>query len=333
MRRTSLSLLALLTVLVMADRACADLATDWSDYKSRFLSPEGRIVDTGQDGISHSEGQAFGMLLAVELDDREGFDRLWTWTREHLRVRDDGLCAWKWVPGRGIADRNNASDGDLIMAWALWRAAESWGESGYAVEARKIAQALKTTVVRVTAHGTVLLPGADGFLHDGLATANLSYWVFPALQALSRADPDPAWPALIDSGIRLLENARFGRWELPPDWLQLSDPLSPAPDRPVRFGYDAIRIPLYLIWAGLGNDQRLRPYRAYLEYFQGASFLSPWTNLEDDSISSWDAPRGIHAVLALASGRELPVADSHADYYPASLYLMSRIARREMQNP
>jgi endoglucanase len=319
--------------LTLAGPAHANLAADWPEYKARFVTVQGRVVDTANDGISHSEGQGFGMLLAAGAGDREAFERLWNWSRENLRVRDDNLCAWKWVPGQGVADGNNATDGDLIMAWALWRAAETWGEDAYAAEARKIASALRSTVVRVTAHGTVLLPGAVGFVQDGVTTVNLSYWVFPALQALSRADPDPVWAALIDTGLKLLDDAHFGRWGLPPDWLQLSDPLRPAPNRPARFGYDAIRIPLYLVWAGLGNDRLLKPYRDYLNFFQGAGFLSPWTGLEDDSISSRDAPQGLHAVLALAADRELPDYDPGADYYPASLHLLASLARREVLKP
>jgi len=41
-------------------------------------------------GISHSEGQGYGMLLAVAADDRPTFDLLWGWTRAQLMLRNDG---------------------------------------------------------------------------------------------------------------------------------------------------------------------------------------------------------------------------------------------------
>ena len=97
----------------------------WRRYAERFLLPEGRIVDTGNKGISHSEGQGYGMLLAVAGGDRAAFDRLWGWTQRVLMVRGDGLAAWRWTPDGGVADRNNASDGDMLIAWALLRAAET----------------------------------------------------------------------------------------------------------------------------------------------------------------------------------------------------------------
>jgi endoglucanase len=93
----------------------------WRDYKSRFISEQGRVIDTANGGISHSEGQGYGMLLAVAADDRAGFDALWGWTRANLMVRDDELIAWRWEPDKrpAVADMNDAADGDLLVAWAL----------------------------------------------------------------------------------------------------------------------------------------------------------------------------------------------------------------------
>ena len=40
----------------------------WAAYKTRFFQPEGRIVDTGNGGVSHSEGQGYGLLLAASME-------------------------------------------------------------------------------------------------------------------------------------------------------------------------------------------------------------------------------------------------------------------------
>jgi len=321
----------LIVVLGLAFSGWAGADGDWESYKSRFLQPEGRIVDTGRGGISHSEGQAFGMLLAVGNYDHIAFERLWRWTRNNLRIRNDGLFAWKWEPGKGVTDQNNASDGDLIIAWALWRAGSQWGDKNYIAEAHGIAAAIRSKLVKVTRHGTILLPGAVGFEHEGIATVNLSYWMFPALKAMVQVDPDPAWKGLIDSGLKLLQHARFGRWGLPPDWLQLTDPVQPSPDHPARFGYDAIRIPLYLVWGGFGTGDRLSPFNNYLAHFQGAKFVSPWTDLNNDNISSHAAAPGIHAVFTLAAQQQIPPFDASQDYYPASLHLLALWAQRDMK--
>ena len=63
----------------------------WKSYRSRFVTEAGRVVDTANSQISHSEGQGYGMLLAVAAMDRDAFDRIWGWTRANLMVRDDEL--------------------------------------------------------------------------------------------------------------------------------------------------------------------------------------------------------------------------------------------------
>jgi endoglucanase len=37
---------------------------DWAAYRDRFVMPDGRVVDDANGGISHSEGQGYGLLLA-----------------------------------------------------------------------------------------------------------------------------------------------------------------------------------------------------------------------------------------------------------------------------
>ncbi|WP_306812602.1 glycosyl hydrolase family 8 [Sphingobium sp. CFD-2] len=42
----------------------------WSTFKSAFLLRSGRIVDNGNGGVSHSEGQGYGLWLALCANDR-----------------------------------------------------------------------------------------------------------------------------------------------------------------------------------------------------------------------------------------------------------------------
>ena len=37
---------------------------DWSLYKKNFVSPQGRVIDDGNGGVTHSEGQGYGLLMA-----------------------------------------------------------------------------------------------------------------------------------------------------------------------------------------------------------------------------------------------------------------------------
>lgn len=308
---------------------------DWMLFKQRFISPEGRVIDSGQGGISHSEGQGVAMLLATAQRDRTTFAGLWEWTRSHLQIRQDRLLAWRWVPGAGADDLNNATDGDLFVAWALLRAHDQWPEAGYRESAMAILEDVRHYLIHRDPRGPLLLPGREGFSKPEGVTVNLSYWLFPAFSEFDRALPDPLWRELGETGINVLLEAHFGRWGLPPDWLALGEKLAPAPDRPPRFGYDAVRIPLYLLWAGQTRPELLDPFRRYWRHFEGAHFLPAWTRLDDDSVDSHDAAPGIRAVAKLTfaapglHNTRLPPLDTTQDYFSASLLLLSGMMRNE----
>ncbi len=114
------------------------LAAEWGIYRDRFVGDDGRVHDTGNNQVSHTEGQGLAMLFAEAFDDRATFDRVWNWTRANLRRPDSALFAWRWDPNseNPVADTNNATDGDILIAWALARAARHWHAPAYRKEAR-----------------------------------------------------------------------------------------------------------------------------------------------------------------------------------------------------
>jgi endoglucanase len=50
----------------------------WDQYRSRFITADGRVIDKDNDpkGVTHTEGQGYGMLLAEAAGDRDRFDRV-----------------------------------------------------------------------------------------------------------------------------------------------------------------------------------------------------------------------------------------------------------------
>jgi len=310
---------------------CSSENQEWRQYQARFITPAGRIVDNGNDGVSHSEGQGYGMLLAVAAGDKRAFIRIWDWTRQHLQVRGDHLFIWRRRPGVSLEaeDSNNATDGDLLIAWALLEGADRWQRDDWRGEALDIGKDLKRAVVRSWQGRPVLLPGKDGFEHGERLILNLSYWVYPALSRLAELDPDPVWGKLIDSGLALTGKARFGPWKLPPDWLEAGKTLLPWRERQPRFGYDAVRIPLYLVWGRQADAAQLQPFLQFWQGFDG--FVPPWIDLQADCMAAYAAPAGIRAIRHLtrystgeATWFHPPEMDE--DYYSATLVLLSRLA-------
>ena len=167
-------------------------AAEWQAFCTRFLEPDGRVVDGGNGGISHSEGQGWGLLCAERAHDRDAFDRMWGWTRRTLARRGDALSSWRWRPeGAGglVDDPNNATDGDLMIAWALLRAAQRWPDGDYGGQGVAIARDILRLLVRQVGEETVLLPGARGSSSATMSCSNLL--TTPSRHAaLAQAVPD-----------------------------------------------------------------------------------------------------------------------------------------------
>jgi endoglucanase len=321
----------------------APVQADWTAFKRRYLAPDGRVVDTGNAGISHSEGQSYGMLFAVFFDDREAFDQIWTWTSRTLRRPGDALSAWKYVP-RGpvfVPDSNNATDGDVILAWALLRAAMKWGEGRYADAASAIAHDVLRLCVADFVDRRILLPGARGFVRGDRIVVNPSYFAIAAFRALSRLVPSTDWAAMEAASLDILHASALGRWQLPPDWCEIlrDGVIQPAADWPPRFSWDAIRIPVHLAWAGL--PEAAVQSAATFFFDQSHAYRPPaWTDLYRNTISPYPGHAGVLSVAQFAALRSRlnvqtrRIAISEApDYYGASLVLMTGIAQAEPPEP
>lgn len=315
----------------------------WSEYRSRFITAEGRVIDKDNDpnGVTHSEGQGYGMLLAEAAGDRDQLDVLWRWTQSHLR-RPDGLFSWKFAAcgarGDCVADKNNASDGDILIAWALLRAGKDWGRADYAAAARDIAKSVSDKLIVGVGKDTLLLPAVDGFSDQSGKVVNLSYWIIPAFNAFTTAFDDPLWRRLSESASSLLREARFGKWRLPPDWLHVGDgPVRPADGFPPRFSFDAVRIPLYLVWGGVTDKETLAPFLSFWSASQPQA-APAWVDLETDAVAPYAWSTGVASIAKLTereartddgADAELPMPGPQDGYFSWSLSLLARIAAAE----
>jgi endoglucanase len=318
------------------------LLADWESFVQTYMSPQGRIRDTGNANASHSEGQGYAMLVAATLGDAPRFQQLLAWTLAHLPKRADGLLSWLWRPNPDgvtgkIADPNNASDGDILIAWALLRAEALWPGNGYGALSASLRQAVAKTVVVQHKNGLhMLLPAAAGFVHPPKHTLNLSYWIFPAFTAFAAIDPTGPWAALNKSGAVFLSRARFGTTKLVPNWFSYD--ARGTVSRPVThrgelvYGFDAVRVPLYRLWGGATRAE-LTAFDTYARVSRGApaATIDLITNKRANFASNAGVQAIYRAVALKAFGRISPPPPSTAeqkprDYYGAILALLTQIA-------
>jgi len=304
----------------------------WRAWKTAFVAADGRVIDNANHGISHSEGQGYGLLLAAFADDKDGFTLLWDWTRKTLG-RDDGLSTWRYDPTRQAPkdDPNNASDGDILIAWALVEAFERWGDPTHRDAAARIARMVARRLTAETGLGRVLMPALAGFDRkarpDG-PVVNPSYWVYPALPRLASVAGEHDWSRLNDGGLAVLRAARFGPRRLPSEWVSLSDGTAkPARGFEAVYGYNAVRIPLYLVWGGIADREVLAPF------LPGPNAPPGLVTVATGQVAEPLLQPGYAAMSAVAAcavdGTRLPAAlrGTGMDlYYPSTLRLLALVA-------
>jgi endoglucanase len=326
-------LLALLATASIGTRN-AFAAAGWEGFKTEFLSADGRIIDYGQGEISHSEGQAYALLLAEIHDDRLTFDRVLQWTMNNLAKRPDGLLAWKWGKDDNnqwrILDDNNATDGDLITALALVRAAARWKEPLYADKAKSLARSMRENLSREWQGHLLLLPGKSGFENGDKMVVNPSYILPAAYTAIANIEDREFWNRCAQDGEKLSNRMNFGYWGLPADWVELSDNPRPLPGRGEFFSLDAIRVLLV-------RPERVPGTAKLTEHSIRLGLLPFRVDLVRDTVAIQEANAGSYFILAnaaRASGSRVDAirllqmannrrAGEHRQYFSKALELLA----------
>ncbi|MDF2985522.1 MAG: glycoside hydrolase family 8 [Eubacterium sp.] len=124
-------------------------------FDTMFFDPEDRIyfekggdmgymLDTGNND-ARTEGMSYGMMMAVQVDRKDIFDRLWLFSKTYMYQKEgryQGYFAWSVKTDGAKNAEGPAPDGEEYFAMALFFASSRWGDSvppfDYSVQARDI---------------------------------------------------------------------------------------------------------------------------------------------------------------------------------------------------
>ena len=117
------------------------------------------IVDTGNND-ARTEGMSYGMMMCVQMDRKDIFDKLWTFSERYMLITggpNKGYFRWS-VHLDGTANSEGpAPDGEEYFAMALLMAAARWGDEegsfNYSVRAKEI--------LRHAVHQHEMIPGGE----------------------------------------------------------------------------------------------------------------------------------------------------------------------------
>lgn len=90
----------------------------------------GYILDTGNLDV-RTEGMSYGMMMCVQTDHREEFDRIWKWVMTYMYMDEGinrGFFRWSCHPDGSANSDGPAPDGEEYFAMALLFASHRWGD-------------------------------------------------------------------------------------------------------------------------------------------------------------------------------------------------------------
>jgi oligosaccharide reducing-end xylanase len=206
---------------------------------------------------ARTEGLSYGMMIAVQLNKKDVFDRIWRWSKKYLQHQDgprEAYFAWSINPQTMKKNsEGSASDGELYFITDLLFASNRWGNDtgiDYYAEARRILDAMWKK------DGT-------GNIHNLINTEHKQISFVPEGDGYNWTDPSYHLPAFFevwalytkdgheqfyrdcaDTARAFLHRACNPVTGLNPDYTEFSGAPHSTRWMPVAFRYDSWRVPM-----------------------------------------------------------------------------------------
>lgn len=257
-----------------ADAKCSEA---WQYFKTELLSDSGAVVRP-EDNMVVSEGQSYGMMLAVQNDDQATFDKIWLWTKTYMQSGNSlGLFAWKCEPDGDVVDSETAPDADEMIALALFFASRRWGDKSEPYDYSTQAKAICTRILdqAVTSDHFLVFSTENKTWFDPSYQMPAFYRLFAEYTGESR------WSNVASSAYTLINNclkSSYGNTEngLVPDYCNKDGSLRSSGK---YFYYDAMRTPFFFgldsVW--FGNSEGC----AYVDKIIGSFFGPQYSSFGD----------------------------------------------------
>lgn len=218
-----------------------------------------------------TEGMSYGMMVAVQLNKKEVFDRLWRWSVKYMQHQDgprEGYFAWSVNP---LTKKQNslgsASDGELYYITSLLFASNKWGNAtgiDYYKEARRILDAMWKKDGTDNVHNIINTEHKQiSFVPEGggYNWTDPSYHVpaFYEIWALYAKDGhEKFYKECAEVSRNFLHKACHPVTGLTSDYTEFSGAPHPTPWMPPAFRYDSWRVPMNIAmdYTWYGKDKK-----------------------------------------------------------------------------
>lgn len=206
---------------------------------------------------ARTEGMSYGMMIAVQMDKKDIFDRLWRWSKLYMQHKEGprkGFFAWSCKTDGTHNAEGAASDGELYYITALLFASNKWGNAtgiDYKAEAQYLIKMTCPTLIDNQSQLITFTP--DGF---GKQFTDPSYHIPAFYEVWARYAEDGRsdyWLECAKKSRDFLHKAIDEKTGLNPDLCNYDGSLLQFPSRPGQtprrnggsnFRYDSWRVPM-----------------------------------------------------------------------------------------
>ena len=324
-------------------------------YPGKSDSTTAYIEDIGN-GDVRTEGMSYGMMIAVQMDRKDVFDKLWKWAKTYMQFKDGphkGYFAWHCRTDGSIIDSSAASDGEEWFVMSLFFASGRWGNGSGIFAYENEANGILHTMLHKEdepGHGRVtnMFDGKENlvvFVPSVGANefTDPSYQLPHYYELWSRwADKDnDFWKEAAAAGRELLKRAANPRTGLCPDYSHFDGtPVSTWSGGHADFRFDAWRVAMNVAmdheWFG-SDEWEAVECNKLLDFFAdqgidryGNQFTLEGKQLGKDHSTGLVAMNAVAAIASTNANRKAfvealwnaPVPGGFYRYYDGMLYML-----------
>ncbi|WP_342645335.1 glycosyl hydrolase family 8 [Mucilaginibacter sp. CSA2-8R] len=231
---------------------------------------------------ARTEGLSYGMMIAVQLNKKQVFDRIWRWSKKYLQHQSgprEGYFAWSI--NTSTMKRNSegsASDGELYYITSLLFASNRWGNNtgiDYYHEARHILDAMWKkdgtgnifNLINTQAKQISFVPEGDGYHWTDPSYHLPAFYEVWALYA--KDGHEQFYKNCADTSRVFLHRACNPVTGLNADYTEFSGKPHSTRWMPAAFRYDSWRVPMNIAmdYNWFGKDKAWQ--QEYAQHLQG----------------------------------------------------------------
>jgi endo-1,4-beta-D-glucanase Y len=330
-----------------------------NDSTQRVYYPAGSdmayIEDINNKDV-RTEGMSYGMMIAVQMDKKKEFDRLWKWTKtfmQHQSGPRKNFFAWHCTTDGSKIDLNAASDGEEWYVMALFFASARWGNGKGIYNYKAEAQSILDVMLNKEAE-----PENDGNITNMFNTKEKQVVFVPVVEAAGFTDPsyhlphfyelwarwadkdNQFWESAASTSREFLKKAVHPVTGLAPDYAHFDGtPNDPWGRGNNDFRFDAWRVAMNVAvdymwfarddWAVTQSNRLISFFHSEGKY--GNQYTLDGKRISDDESTGLMAMNAVAGIASTSPNRKdfiealwnTPVPTGKYRYYDGMLYMLA----------